>query len=227
MKRKRSYSGEAKRAAVRVLESGRKVAKSSGSHSISPYQLASHAAGGASKATVYRWLHEDLCDEAIEERLSQRGISAKFTVEQDSLMVGYAIHRRLHLKTVCRDDIIKFARHYLNVTPRPQYISELLNKHGLTLQVTRARNSRMTSEEVVLDAIATVLEIRQYGFPPDRIIIMDETGLWSNVVKQRTYHFRNWFARSISKFLFEFGKISPLQFVESLTLQTRLDFPLG
>jgi hypothetical protein len=114
-------------------------------------------------------------------------------------MVGYAIHPRLHLKPVCRDDIIKFAKRYMNVTPRPQYISALLNKHGLTLQVTQARNGRMTSKEVVLDAIETVLEIRGYGFPPHRIIIMDETGLWSNVTKPRTYHFRNWFGNSNSR----------------------------
>lgn len=50
----------------------------------------------------------------------------------------------------------------------------------------------MTSEEVVDDAISAIEEIRSYDFPPHRIIAMDETGLWSNVAKPKTYHFKNW-----------------------------------
>jgi len=45
----------------------------------------------------------------------------------------------------------------------------------------------------VEDAISFILKIRDYGFPPHRIITMDETGLWSNVVSPRTYHFKSWF----------------------------------
>lgn len=50
----------------------------------------------------------------------------------------------------------------------------------------------MTSEEVVNDALDCIEEIRSYNFPPHRIICMDETGLWSNVTKPKTYHFKNW-----------------------------------
>jgi hypothetical protein len=46
---------------------------------------------------------------------------------------------------------------------------------------------------VVDDALSCIEEIRSYEFPPDQVLFMDETGLWSNVRQQSTYHFRNWY----------------------------------
>jgi hypothetical protein len=111
------------------------------------------------------------------------------------LMVGYVIDRRMNFLSVSRDHVIAFTKDYLGVMPRPQYISELLSKHDLTYQTSKARNSRLTSEDVVKDAIDVILKIRDYAFTPDCIIVFDETGLWSNVVQPHTYHFKNWCAR--------------------------------
>ena len=56
----------------------------------------------------------------------------------------------------------------------------------------------MVGEEVVQAAIEAIEEIRSHDFPPHRILCMDETGVWSNAVDPRTYHFVNWYVISIS-----------------------------
>jgi hypothetical protein len=124
----------------------------------------------------------------------------KYSDEQNALMVGYAVDRRVNLLSVARDNIIDFAKDYLGINPRSQYISVLMKRNGLTLQKSRGRSVRMVSEEVVADAILVILEVRQYGFPPHRVLVMDETGLWSNVVQPHTYHFKNWFVTDYSRF---------------------------
>lgn len=193
MKRARSYSGDSKRAAVRVFSAASRTQEASHSQSLAPLDLASRAAGGACPASIYNWNGQDLSQSAIDERLSHRGRHPKYLDEQNALMVGYAVDRRVNLLSVSREDIIDFAKDYLGINPRPQYISVLMKRNGLTLQKGRGRSARMVSEEVVEDAILVILEVRRHGFPPHRILIMDETGLWSNVVQLRTYHFKNWF----------------------------------
>lgn len=49
----------------------------------------------------------------------------------------------------------------------------------------------MTTQKVVDDAITFLKEVRSYKYSLDRILIMDETGLWSNVAAPRTLHFIN------------------------------------
>lgn len=182
------------RAAKRVFLAQRQAPHDVDSSHPPPYLLASAAAHGASRREIYRWLAHDLSEEKIKERLSHRGRHRKFSEEMDNLMIGYVIDRRLEFLSVSRDIVKSFAVDYLGVNPRPQYISEILAKSGLTLQTSKARNSRLTSEAVVNDAIATIIKIRELGFPPERIVVFDETGLWSNVVQPHTYHFKNWCA---------------------------------
>ena len=50
----------------------------------------------------------------------------------------------------------------------------------------------MVSPQVVEDALDFIAEIREYELPDHRLLFMDETGLWSNVAKPRTYHYKNW-----------------------------------
>jgi hypothetical protein len=56
---------------------------------------------------------------------------------------------------------------------------------------------------VVEDALSAIEEIRSFGFPPHRIIAMDETGLWSNITAPKTYHFKNWYDIALAM---EFGE---------------------
>jgi hypothetical protein len=179
---------------MRAKKKQRQLTESEGGPLSSPNVLASAAAGGASKRSINRWENVKLSDEAVDDRLSRRGRHKLVSEEKDMLMVGFFIDCRLNFLSVSREKVIAFAKDYLGVTPRPQYISELLAKHGITLQTAKARSSRLTDEKVVDDAIATLLEIRALGFEPDCIIILDETGLWSNVYDPRTYHFKNWCA---------------------------------
>ena len=67
-----------------------------------------------------------------------------------------------------------------------------MNEYGFSSQKAMSRSSRMVTEEVVDGAISSIEEIRSYGFEPDQLLFMDETGLWSNVREPRTYHYRNW-----------------------------------
>jgi len=204
MKRARSYSGDSKRAAVRVFRAASESALANRAQSLSALDLASSAAGGASTRSIYRWSNQDISQHSIDDRLSHRGRYAKFSDEQNALMVGYVVDRRVNLLRVSRSDVINFANEYLGINVRPQHVSELMKTNDLTLQKSRSRNARMVSEEVVNDAIAVILKLREYDFPPDRILIMDETSLWSNVVQPRTYHFKNWsvigFIRSLPIF---------------------------
>jgi hypothetical protein len=195
MKRKHSYTGDEKRSGTRVFRALQGPAHSVNAPHPPPYVLASIAAHGASRRTLYRWRGQNLSEDKIKERLSHRGRLRKFSDEENMLMVGYVIDRRMNFLSVSRDHVIAFTKDYLGVMPRPQYISELLSKHDLTYQTSKARNSRLTSEDVVKDAIDVILKIRDYAFTPDCIIVFDETGLWSNVVQPHTYHFKNWCAR--------------------------------
>lgn len=67
-----------------------------------------------------------------------------------------------------------------------------MKENGFSSQKTLSRNSRMVHSEVVDDAIEALQQIHSFNFPPERIIAMDETGLWSNVSAPRTYHYKNW-----------------------------------
>jgi transposase len=195
MKRKSSYTGDEKRAAKRVFQAHRQHRYSATAQVAPSHVLASAAAGGASRSTIYRWSHDNLSEEAIKERLSNRGRPRKFSDEMDQLIVGFFIDLRLNFQASTGERLVSFAHEYLGIKVSPQYISRLIKKHDITSQTSKKRNTRMTSEEVVKDVIANILAIREYNFEPDCIICFDETGLWSNVVQPRTYHFKNWCAR--------------------------------
>ena len=54
----------------------------------------------------------------------------------------------------------------------------------------------MLDLEVVEDALKTIVELREEGWAPRNILVMDETGIWSNFVSKWTYHFRNWYEKT-------------------------------
>jgi hypothetical protein len=51
----------------------------------------------------------------------------------------------------------------------------------------------MVDEEVVEGALKIIVELRAEGWDPKAILAMDETGIWSNTIPKKTYHFVNWF----------------------------------
>ena len=65
-----------------------------------------------------------------------------------------------------------------------------MSEYGLSYQMAMSRNSRMTSIEVAA-SFDFLMDIRSMDLDPKDIIVMDETGLWSNVTRKRTYHFIN------------------------------------
>jgi len=149
--------------------------------------------GGACRQTIHSWEKASLTDKAVKERLSHRGRRALLSIEEENLLVGYAVHRRANLQVLRREHLVQFADSYFHKTLSPQFISTLLKKHRFSLQKTMVRCSRLVSEKVVDDAVEFLAALRQRNFHPDRIIAMDETGLWSNVVSPKTYHFVNWY----------------------------------
>lgn len=195
MKRAQSYTNEIKQAAVRVvLESAEWKEICEGKRqrlSSRTLDLASVVSGGASYKAINRWINTDISPEAEKERLNHRGRKAEIPQDVKALCAGYAINRRLDLKAVSRQDIIDFARGIFDLNIAPQRVSEIMEDYGLSYQMALGRNSRMTSPEVAESAYDFILDIWRMKLDPKDIIVMDETGLWSNVTRKRTYHFVN------------------------------------
>lgn len=157
-----------------------------------PIALASVAAGGASKAQIHVWLNENLSPEAVSEKQENRGASKLLSDDQESLLVGFAISTRSSLEPVTLETLRQFCFNLFDVVPSLPNLSRNMNEFGFSSQKAMSRSSRMVSTEVVDAAISSIEEIRSYIFPPDQVLFMDETGLWSNVRQRKTYHFQNW-----------------------------------
>jgi len=186
------YNIHRKRAAVDVYRAVKRFCKEAAQNSIDPLFIASVAAGGASRTRIFEWLKQDLSDEAQEVRDETRGRPSILSEDQEQLLVGFAVSIRSSLEPVSLQTLSQFCKSYFGLTLSHSTLSRIMTEHGFSSQKAMTRNSRMTSEEVVDDALSAIEEIRSYKFPPHRIICMDETGLWSNVAKPKTYHFKNW-----------------------------------
>lgn len=195
MKRCQSYSNELKQAAVRVVlesEEWKEICEGKRQRlSSRTLDLASLVADGASHDSINRWIKSDISLEAEMERLSNRGRPIEIPNDVRALCAGYAINRRLELKAVSRQDIIDFARGIFDISILPQRVSEIMIEYGLSYQMAMSRNSRMVSPEVAEAAYDFIMDLRKEELEPGDIIVMDETGLWSNVTRKRTYHFVN------------------------------------
>jgi hypothetical protein len=193
MKRKRSYSTDTQHAAFRALEAAQPSHDVQDPPSWTPVELATLVSGGASKRSIYRWRRKDMSEAAVQERLGHRGRRPLLSEDHEHLLVGHVIHLRLGLKVVSRQDLLDFASAYLDAKLHPPFLSKLLKRHDISLQRTRGRLSRTTNVEVVEGAIKVISHLRELSLPPHRILVMDETGLWSNVVSKMTYHFKGWY----------------------------------
>jgi len=186
------FNIERKRAAVEVYNYVSQFTNQPIPQELSPLRLAQIASGGASPSSIYSWRNQDLSVEAIEHGTETRGRPPAFSADQEALLVGFACHYRTCLKPVDLQLLTRFCLSHFNVNPSQSTLSRTMSKYGLSSQTTMERNSRMVSEDVVEDALATIATIRDYDYPRDRILSMDETGLWSNVRQRQTYHFKNW-----------------------------------
>lgn len=193
---KRSYSGDTARASVRAYKAARTEKTSHPGLALVPLSIAQATSGGASRQTIYNWLHTDISQEAITERLSHRGRHALLSEAQEALLVGNVMDHRLNLLPVERRTVIDFAAAYLNKNLRPQFVSTMLQKRGISLQQSLPRGSRLVDLQVVAEALKIIVELREEGWAPRNILVMDETGIWSNIVPKKTYHFRNWCEKS-------------------------------
>jgi hypothetical protein len=159
--------------------------------------LARAVSGGASNDTIRRWLESNIdedpaiAEEEERERLANRGAKPKFEDDFKALLVGHAIHRRLSLHAVGAQNLIDFARGVFGIEIAQQRISEILLEYGFTSQLSMGRNSRMTDGKVAEECVGFILEVREDRKTFSLLLVMDETGLWSNVVARLTYHFRN------------------------------------
>jgi hypothetical protein len=195
MKRKHSYSSDTKAAVVAFVKGTSAWAEiQEGVHERLPSPViaqAQHLAHGASEDAIHRWLFEDISPAAEQERLSHRGAKPMFPEDFIKLAVGYAVDLRLDLQSVNREKIIDFIHGFCDIKPQPQRVSEWLADHGFSSQMSIPRSSRMTHLEVANEAVDFLLALRARKLQPNQILFMDETGLWSNIVDRRTYHFVN------------------------------------
>jgi len=186
------YHIERKRAAVEAFRHAKRLRTEHGAKWLNPASFASVVAGGASTTQVYQWMNTDLSTDVQEQKEERRGSARMLSEEQEALLVGFAIWSRSSLKPVSLKTLRQFCVSHLNVTPSLSTLSRIISSHGFSSQKTLSRNSRMVSPQVVEDALDAIKEIRSYEMRPDRVLFMDETGLWSNVVAGKTYHFRTW-----------------------------------
>ena len=186
------YHIERKRAAVEVYKVATSCFREGSPGQATPLSLAQAASGGASRSQIFKWLNQDLSNEAVSERERARGGSSCLSEDQKKLHVGFAVSRRSELKVLSLDILRVFCRNHFLMEPSFSTLSRLMNDSGFSSQKVMERNTRMTTEEVVYEAIDSLEEIRDYNYPPDRILCMDETGLWSNSSSPRTYHYRGW-----------------------------------
>jgi len=188
------YNIYQKRAAVNVYNEAMRWRKEHPEEPMEPIHIASVAAGGASSASVYSWMNLDLSMEALEAKEERRGGVHKLSRDQERLLVGFASDRRHSHQVVSLEILQEFCDCYFSLKVSSSILSRAMHSYGFSSLKAMSRNSRMTTREVVEDALSSVEEIRSHDFTPDRIIFMDETGLWSNVTAPRTYHFKNWCA---------------------------------
>lgn len=195
MKRTRSYSSDTKAAAVAFVKGTPEWAQiQSGVRERLSHFVMSQAqalSGGASEDAIHRWLLEDISPSAEKERLSHRGATPVFAEDFIKLAVGFAVDMRLDLQAVSRQAILDFVHGFCGITPQPQKVSEWLAEHGFSSQMALARSSRMTDLEVANEAVEFLLALRARDLDLKQILFMDETGLWSNTVERKTYHFIN------------------------------------
>lgn len=201
IKEKNSYSFGEKLATVRLIKATgewKEIQELKRRRlSSSTLALARATSGGASTKAILIWLNLNIDEDpvAAEEeekaRLAKRGAKQKHEADFKALLVGYAIHKRLSFRAVGAQDIISFAHGTFGIVIAHQRVSEILNGYGFTSQLSMGRNSRMTDEKVVEDCVVFILELRQVRKIFPGLLVMDETGLWSNVVSRLTYHFRN------------------------------------
>ena len=142
------------------------------------------------------------------DREERRGRERALSEDEEKLLVGFAIATRTSHRPLSLADLSNFCTSYLSTSPSYSTLSRIMNGYGFTSQKAMDRNSRMVSEGGVEDALSFILEIRSYNFPPNRLIFMDETGLWSNVAAPRTYHYKNWSANLLSLKIDPFGTLS-------------------
>ena len=188
------YHIERKRAACDVYRFAQNLRSQTSSKSIKPIDFACAAAGGASERSVYGWLAEDLSLASVSEEQEHRGAHKLLSEDQESLLIGFALSQRSSLEPVTRQTLHQFCASHFNVTPSQPTLSRTMTEFGFSSQKAMSRSSRMVGTEVVDAALSSIEEIRSYDFPPDQVLFMDETGLWSNVKERQTYNYQNWYA---------------------------------
>lgn len=194
---KRSYTNEKRETILRFMSMAEEDPILSASTVPFLLTLASPVPPVPHVNTYLRWKREQLSPEDRNARLSRRGRPRILSEEQEKLLIGYACDRRRSLLPVSQAHLIDFAKAHFSVTLRKNTLSRITQRAGFSSQKALKRESRMTTQKVVDDSIAFLEEVRSYNYSLDRIIIMDETGLWSNVVAPRTLHPRGRCATSV------------------------------
>jgi hypothetical protein len=117
--------------------------------------------------------------------------------QQENLLVGYACDRRRSLLALAQDDLIDFSKSHFNIALSKSVITQITKRAGFSSQKAMSRESRMTTQKVVDDAMEFLADVRSYNYPLDCILATDETGLWSSIVEPRILHYVNGSAKLI------------------------------
>ena len=86
---------ERKRAAAAVYRHVKRLKTEHGAKWLSPVELAQSAAGGGSRAQIFRWLKSDLSDDAVEQHEEGRGASPSLSEDETSLLTRLPLVSRI------------------------------------------------------------------------------------------------------------------------------------
>jgi len=164
-------------------------------------------------STVYYLRTLDSSPEARKERRGRKGIHTTFTRPIKKLIVGYALYERTKFRSVTGDHLIRFSQQATNLRPSSSTITRIMKAWGMSSQKSVGRNSRQVDTAVWTDAMTILEDIRSRGLLPEQILVMDETGLWSNHVQRRTYHGRSRYAIRFFTSVYQFHYFTPLDYV--------------
>jgi len=141
-----------------------------------------------SARTLRRRRSMDMSPEVVRERLSRRGRRVVWTFSRVKLTVDWVVRRRLSYKPVSGEHIAQFTSTLFGRKMSKSKASTIMKQAGFSSQKSTVRNARQVSEAVKTDAVNTLRAIHAMNLQPSQILVMDETGVWSNTVAPRTYN---------------------------------------
>jgi hypothetical protein len=116
-----------------------------------------------------------------------RGRKSKLTDQQQQLVHGYILFLQNQYLPITRDKIYFFIKTQINPLVSKMLVSRFLKKIRWTRRKALQRQQHQLSDTYLNDCLDFISEIRSLNLTPEKIFVMDETGIWTNRGSNTTY----------------------------------------